>query len=142
MKYVFILVGSFIFENSILLSQDHHWQITLNNARISTQTLRLEGDSLVTDNRKKISVASISKVTKLSNSPFMSSAGVGFLSGAILGAVVVYVSYEKPKGDSYLYDPDNPFLTGPKIDQLKGHRASRIFWVLHRGFIWSTKTMI
>ncbi|KAB2880131.1 hypothetical protein F9K33_06525 [bacterium] len=117
--FVFFYVGPFLY------SQNHNWQITLNDGReISTKSLKVDGDSVAIDTRKKVSLADISNIKMLNNSPFMNGAGRGFIIGVTLGAVIAFVRYEKPKGDSYLYDPNDPLLTGPKIDAPKGQRGS------------------
>lgn len=99
MKPLFIFFSLFLYGGFVLHSQNHYWQITLNDGReISTKSLQLSGDSVVIDSRKKISISFISNINMRNNSPFMNGAGRGFIIGVTLGAVIAFVSYEKPKG--------------------------------------------
>lgn len=125
MKSVVFIFSLIFHTGHFLHSQNHHWQITLKGGReISTQSLSLEGDSIVTDNQKKTSVSSISDIKMFNNSPFKNGAGSGFIIGAVLGSVVAFISYEKPKGDSYLYNPDGPDKKIPASHGQRGTEAA------------------
>jgi len=104
---------------SSLLAQDNIWNLTLTNGEtITGVTLQPLGtDSLVISNMqltKLISVDSIFELRKVKKSNLWKGAGIGFLAGAVVGALLGLMSYQNPdpKGALALFGPGESAFIG------------------------------
>lgn len=102
---VWVGIICFMFASAVL-ARENNWQLTLANGDTISSVLlqRLQGDSLAisfaisdTTLMKWISVESIVELRKVKKSKFWKGAGIGFVAGAAVGALIGRASYEEPE---------------------------------------------
>jgi len=137
MKLKILVLGLVLF---ILLSsamaQKPKWVVTFTNGEIiSTSLLEIEDDSLHLINRdfrRVMPVASIAQIRKLKRSKFWIGSGIGFVVGAVAGALIGHATYERPQHtpgewDLEIYDAGSYAFAGGVLGGLIGFGAGGIF---------------
>lgn len=123
---IWIGIFCFLFTSSVF-GQEKNWQITLTNGKVISNIFlqQVEGDSIAlasvssaTTIMKWIPVDSITELRHVKKSKFWKGAGIGFVAGATVGALIGWATYEKPAPNPDDWFPD--LWEGPEYNAIGG----------------------